>query len=182
MIFDRDSGLHLPAPDHDRPHRLELLNELGLNAPASELDAFATDLADKAGTPYAMVNVFTDRQNFVGLCSPSGDGDLPAVDRSMPLDHGFCPEVFALRIARILPDVFANPRWASNPVVDKIGVRTYAGAPLIHQPTGITLGTLCWVGTEPRPLSTGKASERLIKQSRDELMTFISRRASVPSK
>ena len=177
MIFDPGSGLHLPAVDTEYAERVRLSSDLGLDISRPDLDAFAADLARQADVPYAMVNIFTDQQFFVGLCSPSPGDDLPAIDRSMPLEHGYCPEVFALKIARVLPDVMASPRFASNPVVDQLGVRTYVGAPLVHQPTGITLGTVCWVGPESRPRSTGRASAQLIKASRDELMALISESA-----
>ena len=88
----------------------------------------------------------------------------------MARDHGYCPEVLSRRLALVLPDVMAAPRFASNPVVDKIGIRTYAGAPLIDERTDPTtvLGTVCFVGTEPRDLSTGDDALDLIKHSRDE--------------
>ncbi|MFD0427524.1 GAF domain-containing protein [Streptomyces zhihengii] len=74
----------------------------------------------------------------------------------MPLDHGFCPEVVDRRKALVLPDVFSSPRFAGNTVVDLIGIRTYAGAPLVHGDT--VLGTVCFVGPVERDLSTGRDS------------------------
>ncbi|MBA9002829.1 GAF domain-containing protein [Thermomonospora cellulosilytica] len=186
MTFVADSGLHLPEPDDQRDQRLWLLNDLGLGDADAEFDAFATDLArafaaglardaEAPSEPYAMVNLITDEQVFAGLHNPAG-GDLPTVGRTMPRDHGYCPEVVDRRKALVLPDVFAAPRFASNPVVDQIGIRTYAGAPLIHQPTGTVLGTVCVVGTTALPRSTGKASLALIKARRDALMDRIYQR------
>ncbi|MBV9022292.1 MAG: GAF domain-containing protein [Streptomycetaceae bacterium] len=175
MIFDTDSGLHIPSFDDDLDQRVQLLSDLGLGAPDEEFDAFAADLARAAGLPYAMVNLITDQQVFVGLHSPT-EGDLPPVDRTMPRNHGYCPEVFDREKALVLPDVCAYPRFAGNPVVDQIGIRTYAGAPLIHEPTGTVLGTVCVVGPTERPLSTGQASLALIKERRDALMKLIYQR------
>ena len=175
MTFDAASGLHLPATDDDLDHRLQLLSDLGLGGPDEEFDAFAADLARDAGLPYAMVNIVTHEQTFLGLHTPTG-ADLPPVGRTMPRNHGYCPEVIERRAALVLPDVFAHPRFAGNPVVDQIGIRTYAGAPLIHQPTGTVLGTICVVGPTERPLSTGQASLALIKTRRDQLMQLIYRR------
>jgi GAF domain-containing protein len=177
MIFDTDSGLHLPSTDDDLDQRVQLLSDLGLGAPDEEFDRFAAELARDAGMPYAMVNLVTDQQVFVGVHSPA-EGDLPAVDRTMPRDHGYCPEVIERKAALVLPDVFAHPRFAGNPVVDQIGIRTYAGAPLIHQPTGTVLGTVCVVGPTERPQSTGQASLALIKARRDALMKIIHRRTT----
>jgi GAF domain-containing protein len=93
----------------------------------------------------------------------------------MSLKHGFCPEVVARGTALVLPDVFAAPRFAGNAVVDLIGIRTYAGAPLIHS-TGVVLGTVCFVGPQEQPTSTGQASLTLIKQQRDEVMNYLYQR------
>lgn len=120
-----------------------------------------------------MVNLITDRQFFAGLHNPT-DGKLPVVDRSMPRYHGYCPEVLANKVARILPDVFAKPRFASNPVVDLIGIRSYAGAPLIHE--GTVIGTLCALGPITRPKTVGQAWLSLMRARRDELMDLIYRR------
>ena len=175
MTFDTDSELHLPGRDDQRDQRLTLLNDLGLATPDAEFDAFAAQLARDAGVPYAMVNIFTDQQVFVGLHNPA-DERLPKISRTMPRDHGYCPEVVERQKPLVLPDVYAHPRFASNEVVDKIGIRTYAGAPLIHEPTGIVLGTVCFVGTTALPLSTGRTSLELIKKRRDALMQLIDQR------
>lgn len=178
MTFDTDSGLHLPTADADMDRRMSRLRELGLGEPDEEFDAFAADLARAADVPYAMVNLITAGQFFAGLASPPHDREQPAVGREMDRDHGYCPEVLARRKALVLPDVYASPRFAGNPVVDKIGIRTYAGAPLIDEPTGTVLGTVCFVGTHPRPLQDGDHALALIKNRRDHLMELIHKRTS----
>jgi hypothetical protein len=179
MTFDADAGLHLPTPDADLAERRRVQNALGLGKPDPEFDQFARDLAREAGVPYAMVNLFTaDEQHFVGLHSDGGD--LPAVGRTMPRDHGYCPEVVDRRKSLVLPDVMAHPRFAGNTVVDKIGIRTYAGAPLIDPSTEIVLGTVCFVGLEQLPRETGQASLALIKQRAEDLMQLIYERAGNP--
>ncbi|MFD8609640.1 GAF domain-containing protein [Streptomyces sp. NPDC059631] len=164
-----------PEPLH--PQREELLRAFNLTGPDPELDAFATQLAEEADAPYAMVNLFGEEQQFFGLHTPAADSGLPAVGRSMPLDHGFCPVVVAKKKALVLPDVCASPRFAGNTVVDLLGIRTYAGAPLIHR--GKVLGTVCFVGIKPRELSTGRGSLALIKRRRDDLMPLLCRRAGI---
>ncbi|MFI5822852.1 GAF domain-containing protein [Streptomyces rishiriensis] len=169
----------LPQTPPPAGQHLNLLRSLGLGAPDPEFDLIAKELAEAAGVPYAMVNLFhpiTGEQLFVGLETPT-DAALPAVGRNMPGNHGFCPEVVRRRKALVLPDVFAHPRFAGNPVVDRIGIRTYAGAPLIHEPSDTVIGTVCFVGTSALPLSTGKHSLELIKERRDELMDLVMRRA-----
>ncbi|MFI0219100.1 GAF domain-containing protein [Streptomyces lydicus] len=168
--------------DPARPELLQaerdaILHALGLIGPEPELDTFAKQLAQEAGVPYAMVNIFGDQQQFFGLHTPGDDSELPTVGRSMPLHHGFCPEVVERKKALVLPDVFSSPRFAGNTVVDLIGIRTYAGAPLLHGDT--VLGTVCFVGPAERELSTGRDSLALIKQRRNDIMHFLYQRAGI---
>jgi GAF domain-containing protein len=177
----------LTAPiDPEVRHRLERLQELGLGTePDGEFDQFAAHLAQTTQSPYAMVNFVTDRvQYFAGLYTPSssltgatleaaqGAGQTD-VGREMDLDHGFCPHVVVRRKALVLEDVCDYPRFAGNPVVDKLGIRSYLGAPLIDR-TGTTLGTICVVDTHARPW--GRPGLGTIKTLAAELMERIHRR------
>lgn len=177
--FDPETGRHLLPPEDDELElRRARLRQLGLgDQPVAEFDDFAAEMAAEAaklsgssGTPYAMVNLITDHQYFAGLHVPegSGDGGGPEVGRIMERDHGYCPNVLDRRKALVLDDVCAYPRFASNEVVDMIGIRTYLGAPLIDDVTGTVLGTVCIVDTEPRPW--GRDGLEFIRHYRDELM------------
>ncbi|GAA1892266.1 GAF domain-containing protein [Actinomadura bangladeshensis] len=184
MKYDANGGLHVSTWRDGAEQRLEVLAALGLEgAPDAEFDqfaaqissAFAAELGEHGQGLYSMVNLFTEEeQTFVGLHVPPG---MRAVDRTMRPDHGFCPEMLDRTKALILADVCANPHFASNPVVDKLGVRTYAGAPLVHEAAGTVLGTVCVIGTEPLPKDTGHTSLALIKRHRDALMNVLARRA-----
>ncbi|MEV3927218.1 GAF domain-containing protein [Actinomadura coerulea] len=183
MKYDPDAGLHVPTWHDTAEQRTKLLAEHGLGEPDAEFDRFAAHISDTFAAElgehgqnlYAMVNLFTEHeQTFVGLHNPPGKR---AVDRTMRPDHGFCPEMLDRTKALILADVCANPHFASNPVVDKLGVRTYAGAPLIHEPTETVLGTVCVIGTDPLPRDTGRTSLTLIKRHRDALMDVLAQRA-----
>jgi GAF domain-containing protein len=186
MRYDADSGLDVPTWHDGAEKRLHLLAELGLvGAPDAEFDRFAAEVssafAAELGTDgqnlYAMVNLFMrEEQTFVGLHNPPGHRP---VDRTMAPDHGFCPEMLDRTKALVLADVCAKPQFASNPVVDKLGVRTYAGAPLIHEPTGTVLGSVCVVGTSPLPKETRQTSLVLIKRHRDALNELIARRSGM---
>lgn len=135
------------------------LRELGLgDAPVPELDEFARELSQVLGAPYAMVNFIDERrQYFAGLRTPRDPGvELGAAPvqrlpgRVLDRDHGYCPHVIVRRKALVLEDVRDYPRFAGNPVVDEIGIRSYLGAPLIDR-TGMALGTVCVVDQKPRP-------------------------------
>ncbi|GII24120.1 GAF domain-containing protein [Planosporangium mesophilum] len=159
------------------------LRELGVgDQPDPEFDEFASKLAQITGAPYAMVNfISADHQYFAGLHTPpAGQASAnPAVTaggepgRVMAPDHGYCPHVVVRRKALVLDDVCDYPRFAGNPVVDQIGIRSYLGAPLIDD-TGTTLGTICVVDTEPRPW--GREGLETIKALAAELMEHLNQR------
>ncbi|TDD34053.1 GAF domain-containing protein [Actinomadura sp. KC06] len=182
-------GHRLTPVDPEVPQRMARLRELGLGqGPDGELDALARDLAETARhlvgsehPPFAMVNFVTDQQYLGGLYAPAVPGADPAsaveLGREVPLDHGYCPHVVVRRKALVLDDVCDYPRFAGNPVVDKLGIRTYAGAPLIDR-TGTVLGTICIIDREPRPW--GHPGLNLIKERAADLMQMIRRREGLP--
>lgn len=180
QVYEPSSHLLRPV-DNEAPQRAARLRELGLGqAPDRELDAFARELAEAAqklsGTDYApftMINFVTDHQYLGGLHTPPG----VQVSREAPIDLGFCPHVVVRRKALVLDDVCDYPRFAGNPIVDKLGVRTYVGAPLIDR-TGTALGTICVVDNEPRPW--GHPGLNLIKERAAELIQRIHRREGLP--
>ncbi|MET9427187.1 MULTISPECIES: GAF domain-containing protein [unclassified Streptomyces] len=189
MTYDPTRHLLLTPVDREAPLRVRRLRELGLGEqPDPALDAFAARLAQVTGAPYSMVNFIDEnRQFFAGLHTPDGTHarqDLKStaaataaatggVSRFMARDHGYCPHVVVRRKALVLEDVCDYPRFAGNPVVDEIGIRSYLGAPLIDR-TGTALGTICVVDTEPRPW--GRAGLETIKSLAAELVEQIHRR------
>lgn len=176
QIFETSSHLMRPA-DPDAPQRAIRLRELGLGqGPDPQLDEFARQLAyaarDLIGTenpPFAMVNFVTDKQYLGGLYIPYENVEI---SRENSLDDGYCPHVVVRRKALVLDDVCDYPRFAGNPFVDKFGIRTYVGAPLIDD-DGKALGTVCLVDGEPRPW--GHPGLDLIKGHAAELMRLIHR-------
>lgn len=180
---------HLLTPmDPEAPKRMARLRELGLgDRPDPEFDAFARDLAEATRAPFAMVNfIDEERQYFAGLyvagagqAGSAASADAAAIaepGREMARDHGYCPHVVVRRLSLVLDDVCDYPRFAGNPVVDKIGIRSYLGAPLIDN-TGATLGTICVVDREPR--SWGRPGLELIKSRAAALIERIHQRTDV---
>ncbi|MER5177018.1 GAF domain-containing protein [Streptomyces sp. NPDC002896] len=177
--YDPSHRLATP-PDPQSSARVARLREIGIgDAPVPEFDEFAKSLAHITGAPYAMVNfIDEDRQYFAGLYTQEPDQvgvELPQQDqpvgREMPKDHGWCPHVVTRRKAMPLGDVCAYPRFAGNPVIDKLGVRAYLGTPLIDTRTGITLGTICVVDTETR--EWGQEGVETIKAMAEQLVRRI---------
>lgn len=175
MIYDSSPHHPLTPTDLEVPLRMRRLRELGMGEqPDQEFDEFARKLTEVTGAPYAMVNFISeDRQYFAGLHTVAKGDPAATPGRVMDRDHGYCPHVVVRRKALVLDDVCDYPRFAGNPVVDEIGIRSYLGAPLIDR-TGTTLGTICVVDVEPRPW--GRAGLETIKSMAAELITQIHRR------
>lgn len=158
--------------DNDAPIRVRRLRELGIEErPDPEFDEFAKRLAQMTNAPYAMVNFISEeRQYFAGLYTVPGGGDP---GRVMAKTHGWCPHVVVRRLALVLDDVCAYPRFAGNPVIDEVGVRAYLGAPLIDH-TDTTLGTICVVDTQQH--DWGREGLHTIKSMATELVDRIHQR------
>ncbi|WP_433464039.1 GAF domain-containing protein [Spirillospora sp. CA-128828] len=189
MSYDTYLGLHVPgraAQDATVRRRAGLLTGLGLAGLVqdAEFDAFAADLAARFAAElgevaeglYAMVNLISEEQVFAGLHNPPGKRP---VGRTMRRDHGFCPGVADRGRALVLSDVLSAPRFAGNHVVDAIGIRTYAGTPLIDQDSGVVFGTLCVIGNERMPEATENTSLTLIKERGAHLMGLIKQRTAL---
>ncbi|MFB7597607.1 GAF domain-containing protein [Streptomyces sp. NPDC056160] len=148
----------LPArAQRELAERRELIRQLGLRTdPDDEYDGFAREMAQQADFLYGFVNLFMEEQTFIGLYQPAADSGHVIVGRTMDRGHGYCPEVVDRKRALPLPDVHASPRFSGNHVVDAVGIRAYFGAPLIHDESGIVLGTVCVVDTEKRPMSEAR--------------------------
>ncbi|MVO90227.1 GAF domain-containing protein [Streptomyces sp. p1417] len=138
--------------------RYDLLKYLKVpTQPSDDLDKMASDMARETGFLYGFVNLFLGEQTFVGLHQPPAGSGHFVIGRTMSLEHGWCPEVVNRRKSLPLHDVHASPRFSGNHVVDAVGIRSYFGAPLIHE-SGVVLGTVCVIDPEKRHL---EQAERL---------------------
>lgn len=155
--------------------RYELLHRLGVPTVANEdFDDLARSMAEQAGFLYGFVNLFLEKQTFVGLHQPPADSGYVVVGRTMSRDHGWCPEVMARRKALPLHDVHASPRFSGNAVVDAVGIRSYFGAPLIHD-SGTVLGTVCVIDPEKRPLAEARRLRDIVINASAQVMDHIIR-------
>lgn len=188
MTYEATARLLLTPVDKEAPARVRRLRELGLGERCEPgLDAFADRLARVMDAPYAMVNfIDEERQFFAGLHAPEivegeaaapGDGAAEpppgAVGRHMARERGYCPHVVVRGRALALEDVCDYPRFAGNPLVDEIGIRSYLGAPLADR-DGFVLGTVCVADVRPRPW--GRAGLDTIKAMAAELAERVQRR------
>ncbi|GLF98126.1 GAF domain-containing protein [Streptomyces yaizuensis] len=172
MLFDPRTSLNqIRVMLAATPARMARLRALGLTEPApaarTAFDAFAADVARRTGMLVSMLNLIGDEQHFVGLHAPTHTPDgrpFPAVGRTMSLDHGYCSLVVDRGKALTLPDVCVNPRLAFNEAANRIGVRSYVGAPVTEPGTGVILGTVCAIDIVARPIEDGRPLWLLMKE------------------
>ncbi|HIV57093.1 MAG TPA: GAF domain-containing protein [Candidatus Stackebrandtia faecavium] len=182
MEHEYADRLSMTPEDRNVELRNRRLRELGVGEkPDAEFDDLASELAAETGAPYAMINFISeDKQYFAGLHAgtPAGTSAAepgPEVGREMDRDHGYCPHVVVRGKALVLDDVCDYPRFAGNPVVDEIGIRSYLGAPIVDD-DGVVLGTVCVVDVEPKPW--GRPGLDLIKKKAAVVMDRIQQRGN----
>ncbi len=83
-------------------------------------------------------------------------------------DPGFCSSVVETGRTVYVPDAAADPSTRENPLVTDLGVRFYAGIPLISS-DGYVLGSLSALDAEPRVLSDDQLA---ILQSLADMVTY----------
>lgn len=119
MRYDPIARLLLTPVDQEAPDRVQRLRRLGLGERSEPaFDAFAQQLAQMTGAPYAMVNFIDEnRQFFAGLHTTRGtEGERgTGGERFMARDHGYCPYVVVRRKALVLEDVRDFPASRATP-------------------------------------------------------------------
>lgn len=133
----KDEALRL-----ERLKRYEILD----TEPEAEFNEAATVAAAICQTPIAIVGLIdADRQWYkakVGL-------EATEVAR----EETFCQHALLEAKVMEVPDARKDPRFADAPAVTGgMGVRFYAGAPLIDE-SGAALGTLCVIDDKPKELT-----------------------------
>jgi len=153
----------LPA---DEPHRLAALKRYDIldTEPEVAYDEIAVLASQICGTPIAMVClVDADRQWFKAKVGVSHQGG--------PRDTSFCAHTILGTQLLVVPDTFADERFADNPLVTSDPcIRFYAGAPLVT-PDGAALGTLCTIDHVPH--ETGGMPLRSARVGLDDLLAEV---------
>ncbi|WP_052215195.1 PAS domain S-box protein [Belnapia sp. F-4-1] len=184
----KDGASRGPSPENDgcptdaakvEASRLAVLRRYAiLDTPAeAAFDRLAALACELLETPMAMVSLIDEtRQWFKARIGT----DLREVRRELAFcDHtirGGPDEVL------VVPDLEADPRFASNPLVaGSPHLRFYAGAPLVG-PGGEVLGTVSVLSTKPRPEGLSEAERRglrnLAAMATDELELRLQSRLS----
>ena len=127
--------------------RLAAVRGTGLldGVPVGTLDHL-TDLAARLlGAPLAFLTMVDDQTSHWVSCA-----GLAATDpRQNSVEESFCQYVVADRSPLVVDDAAVHPRTRDNPSVVSMGVRAWAGYPVLDA-DGRALGSFCVVDTAPR--------------------------------
>jgi GAF domain-containing protein len=112
-----------------------------LDRPATPaFDRVTTLAAHLLEAPIALLTlVDEDRQFFL---SSWGLPEPLATERQTPLDYSLCQHAVAAGRPLIVGDALADPVLSTNRTVVELGIRAYAGIPLIT-PDSHAVGTVC---------------------------------------
>ncbi|GJE74610.1 PAS domain S-box protein [Methylorubrum suomiense] len=141
--------------------------------PEQDFDDAVALAAQLCAAPTALVSLVTeDRQWFkarLGFSAPETG-----------LDRSVCSHTLGLRDVLIIPDLAADDRTRTNPLVTGApGMRFYAGAPLIT-PENVAIGALCVLDVVPRPEGLSPAQKAgLAALARSVMTKFELRRAAL---
>ena len=161
-------GLAVPTVPAKDQERLNALRKLRLSSgQRSQLDAFATKVADAFGVQIALVSFLEVDQLSAGGAECRSDLDFV---RKSPQGPSVCAQIVAGGEMVVVEDVERDPAFASNSYFLEKGIRFYAGAPLLTS-SGLVLGSLCLIDSIPRKFS-GEEQKRL-QVIAEELMAKI---------
>lgn len=129
--------------------RLSAVAATGLLDTAREeaFDQLTRLAAQVLNTPYAFVTIVDDQRSFWKSCF--GIESTDPADRQNMVEESFCQYVVEADGPLIVGNAPLNPVTASNPSIESMGVRAWAGHP-IRDADGFVLGTMCAVDVEER--------------------------------
>ena len=140
-----------PAAVRADPGRLAAVARTGLlDTPAEETFDRLTRLAARLlGVPVTFISLVDEHRDFYKSCV--GFGEPLASERQ--LEGGtFCHYAIASRGPLVIDDTTADPVFRAVPTVTSLGVRAYAGIPLVTD-EGDAIGSFCAIDFQPRAWS-----------------------------
>ena len=106
-------------------------------------EEFARVVARLLHAPYAFVTIVDDLRSFWKAAHGIADDT-----RSNPVEESFCQYLIRSRDDLLVDDTTVDERTRDNPSIESMGVRAWAGAPIIID--GQVIGSFCVVDTETR--------------------------------
>jgi GAF domain-containing protein len=154
--FDSSGAPPLSSDEEARLEALALYEASGATRRTPEMDGIARLAATLTRTPIAMVSYLTrDRKCLMG------NFNLPGTN-SMPREVSLCTHTILGDEPMVVADAARDVRFKDSPAVTGgLGLRYYAGAPIVSQSSGHKLGTLCVVDTVPHE-KTGLAERAIL--------------------
>jgi diguanylate cyclase (GGDEF)-like protein/PAS domain S-box-containing protein len=147
-----------PAEGEDaRLATLAAYETAGAAGRSPEMDRIARLAATMAGTPIGLVTlVGEDSQTFAGNF---GLEEISGTERSV----SFCTHTIRAAEPLVIADATRDPRFRDNPLVTgDLGIRFYAGAPVISRRNGQRLGAVCVIDRTPHA-GTSAAQREMLK-------------------
>jgi signal transduction histidine kinase len=140
-----------PAAPLANPERLDAVLRTGLlDTPAEESFDRLTRLAAKLiGVPATFISLVDEGRDFYKSCF--GFGEPLATTRQLE-GTTFCHYAIVSAGPLLIPDTMADPVFRKVPTVQSLGVRAYAGIPLITD-DGHAIGSFCAIDFVPRQWS-----------------------------
>jgi EAL domain-containing protein (putative c-di-GMP-specific phosphodiesterase class I) len=164
-----------PGPPAVRdPARLQALYATGLLDSEAELvfDRFTRVASTALRASVALISLVDDRRQFfksaVGLPEPL------ASKRETPLSHSFCQHVVTTKEPVVIADAPKHPLVRDNLAVLELGVKAYAGVPLLTSDSH-ALGALCVIEPTPRAWTTHEID--VLREIAAAIMVEIERRS-----
>ena len=160
-------------PLFDR-ERLQEIVDLDLLAPDVEsiLGDIAAQAARELGLPIGLISVVLDQAQY--FAAQHGLAGTMKEARGTPVEWAFCTYAVRGRKPFVSSDLTRHPETRDNPIVKEDGIRCYAGIPLTTS-KGFVIGTLCVVGTMPRPFPSEDV-ERLEQLAAEAVRRIEARR------
>ncbi|WP_433296657.1 GAF domain-containing protein [Actinoplanes sp. CA-030573] len=144
----------LTLDDLQRPARavprLADVARLGLDREAERpyLRDIVDEVAVRLDAPFALVDVLLNTaQIFIAEHGERPEWLLES--GGTPMEWAFCLPMMTTRAPHAVADFAADPLFRDSPLVTVVGLRSYAGAPLISH-AGHVLGGLCVLDVKPR--------------------------------
>lgn len=141
-----------PLPARE-PERLAALERYDLESGEAlpDLADVAEHAAEHFDVPQATVNVIgADEQRFA-VCHGEEWAPIPRQD-------SICTYTILDEEPTVIADVAADPRFAENDLLDDLGIRSYAGAPVAPAEDAPPIATLCVYADRPDQFDAAEAA------------------------